>query len=105
MIQFSVERKSIQMTVGSQKSVTMTIASQKSIKMTVEKAVAIGISGRTYEGSYEVTPTVEGHTMETKEKYMKDDVTIHPIPYFSVGNNSGGNTVFIGSEVLIYGNQ
>jgi hypothetical protein len=37
--------------------------------------------------------------METKEKYMKDDVTVNPIPFFSVGNNSGGNTVYIGNEV------
>ena len=94
MIQFKVERKSI----------TMTVNPQKSVQMKVEKAVTVGVSSRTYEGSYEVIPMVDGQIMETKEKYMKDDVTVHPIPYFSVGNNSGGNTVYIGSEVLINGN-
>lgn len=91
MIQFKIANKPI----------TMTVNPQKSVQMKVEKAATVGISSRTYEGSYEVIPTVDGQMMETKEKYMKDDVTIHPIPYFSVGNNSGGNTVFIGSEVLI----
>lgn len=94
MIRFKIE----------QKSVTMTVNPHKSVQMKVEKAVTVGVSSRTYEGSYEVIPMVNGQTMETKEKYMKDDVTVHPIPFFSVGNNSGGNTVFIGSEVLIYGN-
>lgn len=94
MIRFKVERK----------STTMTVGSRKSLHMQVEKAVTVGISSRTYEGSYEVTPSVEGLTVETKDKYMKDDMTVHPIPFFSVGNNSGGNTVFIGSEVLTNGN-
>ena len=94
MIRFRVERKHIK----------MSIEPKKPIQMKVEKAVTVGVSSRTYEGSYEVIPMVDGQTMETKEKYMKDDVTVHPIPYFSVGNNSGGNTVYIGSEVLINGN-
>ena len=95
MIRFEVEKKNINMTVHP----------HKSIQMKVEKAVAVGISGKTYEGDYEVIPTAEKQTMGTKQKYMKDDVTIHPIPFYSVSNNSGGNTVFIGSEVLTYGNQ
>lgn len=89
MIRFKVEHKPINMVVHP----------HNSIKMTVEKAVVVGVESITYEGSYEVTPTVEGLTMETKEKYMKNDVNIRPIPFFSVGNNSGGNTVYIGSEV------
>ena len=75
-----------------------------SIPMTVEPAVKVGVSGNTYEGEYEITPTVDGQTMATKNKYMKEDVDIHPIPFFSVGNTSGGNTVYIGSEVLVNGN-
>lgn len=74
------------------------------ITMTVESAVKVGLSGNTYEGSYEITPSVDGQTMATKDKYMKKDVDISPIPYFSVGNNSGGNTIYIGSEVIVNGN-
>ena len=52
-----------------------------------------------YTGDYEVTPKVDEQTMPTKDKYLVDDVTIKAIPYFNVGNNSGGSTVYIGSEV------
>lgn len=52
-----------------------------------------------YDGDYEVTPKVIGQTLPTKDKHMTDDMTIKAIPYFSVGNNSGGDTVYIGSEV------
>ena len=95
MIRFKIERQPI----------TMTVHPQKSFKMKVEKAVAVGVAGRTYEGSYDIVPTIEGQSMKTKDKYMKDDVNVHPIPYHSVSNNSGGNTVYIASEVTIVGEQ
>ncbi len=57
-----------------------------------------------YEGEYEITPKVESQTMPTAQKTMMDDVTVHAIPYFDVSNQAGGNTVYIGSEVLTYGN-
>ena len=52
-----------------------------------------------YTGEYEVTPKIDGQQLETKHKYMTDDVTIHAIPFFEVGNTSGGNTVFIADEI------
>ena len=52
-----------------------------------------------YKGSYEVTPQVVGQTLPTANKAMRNDVKIKEIPFFKVSNNSGGNTVFIGSEV------
>ena len=33
-----------------------------------------------YEGPYEVTPTEATQTLETKELYMDDDITVNPIP-------------------------
>ena len=57
-----------------------------------------------YEGEYEITPKVESQTMPTAQKTMMDDVTVHAIPYFDVSNQAGGNTVYIGCEVLTYGN-
>lgn len=53
----------------------------------------------TYEGKYEVTPKVEEQCLETKDKLMKDNVNIKSIPFFSVSNETGGNTVYIGKEV------
>lgn len=52
-----------------------------------------------YEGSYDVTPKVIEQTLPTARKFMAQDVNIRKIPYFSVSNNSGGNTVYIGNEV------
>lgn len=52
-----------------------------------------------YNGEYEITPQIESQTLLTAQKYMSDDVTVKEIPYYSVSNTSGGNTVYIGSEL------
>jgi hypothetical protein len=52
-----------------------------------------------YQGDYEVTPKVEAQTLPTKDKVLIDDMTIKAIPFYNVSNTSGGNTVYIGSEV------
>lgn len=57
------------------------------------------VGGEPYEGDYSVTPKVDAQTMATKGKVMTDDVLIRSIPFFNVSNTSGGNTVYIGSEV------
>lgn len=51
-----------------------------------------------YMGNYEVVPSPEPVVLPTEKKYLNSDVTVHAIPFFSVGNTSGGNTVYIGSE-------
>ena len=71
-------------------------------KVTVVTDV-IGGDIEEYKGSYEVTPKVEEQVLPTAEKVMRNDVKIKEIPIFTVSNNSGGNTVFIGSEVENYG--
>lgn len=49
-----------------------------------------------YEGEYELTPVWENVTLETKQKSMKEDVTMQAIPYAEVDNLAGGKTVIIG---------
>lgn len=49
-----------------------------------------------YDGVYEVTPKVDEQTLPTAQKFLARDVMIEKIPYFEVGNNSGGTTVTIG---------
>lgn len=49
-----------------------------------------------YTGEYEVDPTFSSQVLETKDKFMSDDVTINAIAVQSVTNPSGGNTIFIG---------
>lgn len=51
-----------------------------------------------YEGEYTVTPKVSEIVLPTKDRSMIDDVTIFQIPYQSVSNPAGGNTVIIGLE-------
>lgn len=52
-----------------------------------------------YNGDYEVTPKTIQQVMQTRNRIMDNDVIINKIPYFETGNNFGGNTVYIGSEV------
>jgi hypothetical protein len=59
----------------------------------------VTIDSEPYEGDYTVTPKVSEQTMPTKGKVMQDDVTVKPVPFFNVGNTSGGNTVYIASEI------
>lgn len=56
-----------------------------------------------YTGAYEITPAVESQTLPTAQKLMKQDMTINAIPYFETSNDFDGKTVYIGSEVEIYG--
>lgn len=52
-----------------------------------------------YKGQYIVTPKIEQQALPTKNKILTEDVTVKSIPFFDVSNNSGGNTVYIASEV------
>lgn len=52
-----------------------------------------------YNGKYEVIPTLDGETLQIKNKYMAKDLTVQPIPYFEVSNASGGETVYIAGEI------
>lgn len=61
--------------------------------------VLVGIDSEYYEGSYEVTPTVDGVTLETARKTMSRDLTINPIPYYDTGNESGGRTIYIAKTI------
>lgn len=38
------------------------------------------VGGTPYEGAYEVTPTAAGVTLQTKGKYLVDDLVVNPIP-------------------------
>lgn len=54
------------------------------------------VSGNPYEGSYEVTPTLDDQTLETQGKVMTDDVTVYKIPITRTSNPYDGITVLIG---------
>jgi hypothetical protein len=64
-----------------------------------ENLQIVNIAGDPYIGDYAVTPKTEQQILPTKGKTMAEDVTIHPIPIFTVSNTSGGNTVYIAKEM------
>ncbi len=57
------------------------------------------VGGEPYTGDYTVTPKVNEQTLPTKDKVLTDNVFIKSIPFFDVGNSSGGSTVYIAKEV------
>ena len=49
----------------------------------------------TYDGIYEITPTADEQTLDTMDKMLTDNVTVHATPYSEVSNIYGGTTVTI----------
>lgn len=48
-----------------------------------------------YDGAYSATPKVTAQTLETRNKSMRNDVTVEAVPYSEVSNPQGGVTVNI----------
>lgn len=49
-----------------------------------------------YDGDYIVTPLDEDQILDTRQKAMRNDVTVLAVPYAEVDNPYGGVTVTIG---------
>ena len=47
-------------------------------------------------GPYTVTPDFETQELATKDRLLKDNVTVDPIAVARVENPAGGKTIFIG---------
>lgn len=54
------------------------------------------LSTEYYEGDYVVIPKMEQQKLATKDKTIRDDVTVEEIPVYQTENISGGFTVIIG---------
>lgn len=91
--------------------IILTIEPQKEIELIVEDSVIVleleplnNIPSNAYEvykGEHVVTPSrYDGTVLQTADKLMTDNVTVKTIPYFVTGNLSGGNTCYIGNEVI-----
>ena len=59
-------------------------------------AIGIGFHGEPYDGPYTVTPDFETQELATKDRLLKDNVTVDPIAVARVENPAGGKTIFIG---------
>lgn len=59
--------------------------------------ISEGISNASeYHGEYNVTPKVIEQELKTKSKLMSENIIVKKIPYSSVDNLSGGQTLTIG---------
>ena len=77
--------------------VKINISSPTAIKTSVK--IPQIIEGVSYDGSYEIIPTIEEQQMITKNKTRKKEITIKPIPYYETSNLSNGTTVIIGGKL------
>lgn len=60
-----------------------------------------GMGGTPYDGPYAVTPaTYREQVLATKNRSMREDVTVGKIPVYEVSNVTGGLTLTIGIESL-----
>lgn len=70
------------------------------VDLTVEGYTPI-LPGTPYDGPYAVTPaTYREQVLATKNKSMREDVTVGKIPVYEVSNTTGGLTLTIGMESL-----
>lgn len=58
--------------------------------------VAVSGGGPPYEGEYTVDPNFSTQTLETRDKLLRENVTVNPIEVARVSNPAGGKTIFIG---------
>ena len=52
-----------------------------------------------YTDSYEVTPSTLEQVLHTANKVLKNDITVHAIPYTETSNQAGGYTCYIAGGV------
>ena len=73
----------------------------ENIKVDFEHLQVVSDNARVeyYKGNYTVTPKVEKQELETRQKFLTENVKIKEIPFFEVSNIEGGQTVFIGKEL------
>ncbi len=64
----------------------------------IEGTVQAGGSIPAYEGSYEIEPSLSPQVFATRNRVMKEDLTVKGIAYQEVTNTSGGHTVTIGGR-------
>lgn len=77
---------------------TFELQPREALEISFSVSIVAG-KGDLYTGAYQVTPKIyEPVTMKTKQKVMKDDVTVLKIPQFEVSNEAGGNTLIMGDE-------
>lgn len=87
----------VDVTVDESDVVNISIGISEDVDVSVKDLVVYhtGSGGEIYKGEYSVTPSTQQQVLETKNKSMKDNVTVFEIPIYEVGNEFG-TTMIIG---------
>ncbi len=76
--------------------VTFELTQKTALSVAFDVTIRGGSGGEPYDGPYTVTPDFETQELATKDKLLKDNVTVDPIAVARVENPAGGKTIFIG---------
>lgn len=76
--------------------VTFELTQKAALSVAFDVTIREGGGGEPYDGPYSVTPDFETQELATKDKLLKDNVTVDPIAVARVENPAGGKTIFIG---------
>ena len=76
--------------------VTFELTQKAALSVAFDVTIRGGGGGEPYDGPYIVTPNFKTQELATKDKLLKDNVTVDPIAVARVENPSGGKTIFIG---------
>lgn len=76
--------------------VTFELTQKTALSVAFDVTIRGGGGGEPYDGPYTVTPDFETQELATKDKFLKDNVTVDPIVVARVENPAGGKTIFIG---------
>lgn len=76
--------------------VTFELTQKTALSAAFDVTIRGGSRGEPYDGPYTVTPNFETQELATKDKILKDNVTVDPIAVARVENPAGGKTIFIG---------
>lgn len=66
---------------------------------TAESVVVNMVDIPEYSGSYVVIPDTQDQQLETKNKWMADDILVKEIPYYETSNQQNGITVYIANSL------
>lgn len=76
--------------------VTFELTQKTALSVAFDVTIRGGSGGEPYDGPYTVTPDFETQELATKDRLLKDNVTVDPIAVARVENPAGGKTIFIG---------
>ena len=76
--------------------VTFKLTQKTALSVAFDVTIRGGGGGEPYDGPYTVTPNFKTQELATKDKLLKDNVTVDSIAVARVENPSGGKTIFIG---------